>query len=82
MSPPSPRLPKLHNPAMLALLVLIPVAACLAILGGAPARRTAVTAAATYSGRFMRPSIFTEQTPAASRERTWGMKDISFRDRA
>lgn len=31
---------------MLALLVLIPVAACLAILGGAPARRTAVTAAA------------------------------------
>ena len=55
-----------------------------AISGSLPSRavRTAVTAAATYSGRFMRPSIFTEQTPAASRSRTRVMKLISFNDRA
>ena len=33
-------------------------------LVGLSARRQAVTAAATYSGRFMRPSILKEQTPA------------------
>ena len=44
--------------------------------------RQAETAAATYSGRFIRPSIFREQTPAAPSCRASSNRDRSFRDRS
>ena len=52
--------------------------------GVSPARafRQASTAAATYSGRRRRPSIFRESTPASSRARAQGMRQLSLRERA
>ena len=36
---------------------------------------------ATYSGRFIRPSIFKQATPICSSSPRWLARDISFRDR-
>ena len=44
--------------------------------------RQAETAAATYSGRFIRPSIFREQIPASPSCRASSNRDRSFRDRS
>ena len=44
--------------------------------------RQAVTAAATYSGRFMRPSILALHTPAAARSPSREMRERSFRLRS
>ena len=51
---------------------------------GSPAMacRQAVTAAATYSGRFMRPSILNTPTPADSISFSREISDMSFRESA
>lgn len=36
---------------------------------------------ATYSGRFIRPSILTQATPIFLSSRRWPARDMSFRDR-
>ena len=36
---------------------------------------------ATYSGRFIRPSILAQATPISSSSRRWPARDRSFRDR-
>lgn len=36
---------------------------------------------ATYSGRFMRPSIFRQATPISSSWASWPARERSFRDR-
>ena len=48
------------------LLILVAWAIVLTVVFNylSAASRQAAVAAATYSGRFMRPSIFAEQTPA------------------
>ena len=46
------------------------------------ASRRAVTAAATYSGRFIRPSILNDAQPAFISSSVWLTRDISFSDRA
>ena len=44
--------------------------------------KQAVVAAATYSGRFMRPSILNEPTPTAAISCIWEISDISFKESA